>query len=79
MEALQVLLERAEVNHAAKNGFTALYGACRNGHVEAIRALVEAGADLSRADNNGFTPLSIARANNHEAAVQALVEAGATV
>ena len=60
---------------------TALHAAARNGHVGAITALVQAGADLHLVSKDGRTPLAVAQllyANNHKAAAQALMQAGAT-
>ena len=55
---MKALLESgAEVNHANKNGSTALYVAAQSGHVRATRALLEAGAEVNRAYNKGRTPL----------------------
>jgi ankyrin repeat protein len=68
----------AEVDHARNDGCTALHEAAENGRVEAILALVAAGAALNRADNEGRTPLAAARANDQEEAALALVQAGAT-
>lgn len=44
-------------NTSTVNGFTALHFACGNGHIETIRLLIEAGADVNSADNGGNTPL----------------------
>jgi ankyrin repeat protein len=64
------------VDHA--QGLTALCAAAHRGQVDAVRVLLEAGADPNRATNNGLTPLAFARAYTHEEAVLALMEAGAT-
>jgi hypothetical protein len=55
-----------------------LYGAAWNGHVEAIRALVAAGAEVVLAAN-GDTALNVAARRGHVEAARALVEAGAEV
>ena len=36
---------------------TALHGACRNGHLEIVKLLVEHGAFIEATDDNGITPL----------------------
>ena len=51
--------------------------ACRKGHLEVVRLLVEAGADKDKAGNHGSTPLSIARSGGHYEIAKLLVEAGA--
>ena len=53
--------------------------AARNGHVETIRALAAAGAEVKHMDNIGYTALHSAAYNNKVEAIQALVEAGAQV
>ena len=50
-----------------------------NGHVDAIRALKEAGADVSAKDEHGWTPMHWAAGNGHVDAIKALKEAGADV
>ena len=50
-----------------------------NGHVDAIKALKEAGADVSAQDNDGSTPMHWAAQNGHVDAIKALKEAGADV
>ena len=53
--------------------------ASRNGHVEVVRALVEAGASVDQARNDGVTPLCIASEEGHVEVVRVLVAAGASV
>jgi ankyrin repeat protein len=38
-------------------GRTALHCACKNGHLEVVKLLVEHGASIAATDNNGLTPL----------------------
>ena len=56
-----------------------LVGAARNGRVDAMRALLAAGAEVDRryAAGNQWTPLVHAIHKSQEAAVRALLEAGA--
>ena len=42
-----------------------LYIAASNGHLEVVRALLEAKADVDLADNDGVTPLFMAACNGH--------------
>ena len=63
------------VNTQDNDGLTALYVAAHSGHVEAIRALLKAGADADHANHNGFTALYGAAQNGHVEAIQVLVEA----
>ena len=60
-------------------GYTPLHGAVEYGHVEAIRVLLKAGADVHAQGQNGFTPLHVAAAKGHVEAVRALLKAGADV
>lgn len=72
-----LLKEGADVN--VKTGFynaIPLHYAAAIGHVEAIKELLNRGANLHQTDDEGWTPLHWA-ANNKLASTVALVEAGA--
>ena len=58
-------------------GETPLHRACYNGHLDVVRVLLEAGADLHATDNGGRTPLHRACDNGHLDVVRVLFEAGA--
>jgi chloramphenicol 3-O-phosphotransferase len=59
--------------------FTALYAAAMSGRVQAMQALLEAGAEVDHADSDGWTALHGASLLGHAEAVRALVGAGAEV
>jgi ankyrin repeat protein len=61
------------------NGYTPLYAAARNGHLEIVQALLKAGASVNKANHLGETPLYIAAENGHVKIVRTLIEAGADV
>ncbi len=46
-------------------------------HIDTLRALVDAGADVNLPDRSGQTPPALARARAFEAMVQVLERAGA--
>jgi ankyrin len=58
---------------------TPLMFAAREGHVEAARLLLDAGAEVNAADRNGITPLFMAIDNNRIPAARLLVERGADI
>jgi len=58
---------------------TPLLYAAREGHVDIVRLLLDAGANLEQADADGVTPLLIALMNEHAEAASFLVERGANV
>lgn len=62
-----------------KGGFYPLHYAARQGCVECIQVLVEAGADLDVVDPDRVSPLNLALINKHFDAAAALIEAGADV
>jgi len=72
-----VEVEGADVNKAAEGNPSPVVMAAQEGHVKAVRYLVEHGADKDKADELGRTPLIIAADNDHLAVVQYLVEQGA--
>lgn len=57
--------------------FSALDYAVREGHLEAVRALVDGGADVNRELEDGSTPLLRAILNNHHQLAMFLLEKGA--
>jgi len=59
-----------------KDGFTPLYVAAQNGHLEVVRFLVDAKADLNTADY-GNTPLAVAVHMGHGEVAALLRAAGA--
>jgi ankyrin repeat protein len=58
---------------------TPLMFAAREGHVDAARLLLEAGADGHAVDKNGITPLLMAIGSNRIPAARLLVERGADI
>ncbi|MDH4064296.1 MAG: ankyrin repeat domain-containing protein [Acidobacteriota bacterium] len=65
---------------AGQGGFTPLLFAARDGYVESVRALLEAGADINRAaDSDKNSPLLVALINGHFDLAAELVERGADV
>ena len=58
---------------------TILYDACKNGHVDAARLLLDKGAEVDRATEDGTTPLYIACYNGHVDAARLLLDNGADV
>jgi len=72
----------APLDHVNNLGWTALLEAIILGdggprHVETLRALVQAGADVNLADRGGVTPLAHARQRGYVAMVESLRNAGA--
>lgn len=60
-----------------KGRFTALHFAAREGQLEAVRALIEAGADLDVVDEEGTNALVLATLNGHLDVTGLLLDAGA--
>ena len=65
------LARGAGVNKAYRSGATPLYIAAQKGHVDALMALLVAGADRTR-KFKGATALDIARSKGHAAIVRLL-------
>ena len=71
----------AFIHAVDSNGWTACHIAAKEGHVEVLRRLVLAGADVNRAttDKLGHRPLTVAADYGNAAAIDYLVSAGAVV
>ncbi len=54
------------------DGITALMGAAEFGYTDAIKALIQAGANIEAKKNDGWNPLMIAAYNGHTEAVKVL-------
>jgi len=79
IEVVAWLVEHgADVNAAAKDGWTVLHSAASNG-IEVVAWLVEHGADVKAADKDGQTVLHWAASNGKLEVVAWLVERGADV
>jgi ankyrin repeat protein len=79
----RLLETNVDVDHVNRLGWTALLEAIILGdgdaaHVEVVRQLVEAGADVNLADGQGVTPLAHAEQRGYDEMVAILREAGAT-
>ena len=64
--------------HGARGPNKVLFAACAKGHVDAMRQLLDEGAEVNRA-NNGTTPLLMACMNGHADAARLLLDSGAEV
>ncbi len=79
----QLIAAGAPLDHVNNLHWTALIESIVLGnggprHVETLRALVKAGANLQLADRSRNTPLALARARGYGAMVKILLDAGAT-
>ena len=69
---------RAPGGNSTMGGQTALLFAARDGHLEAVKALVEAGADVDQINGGeGSSPMVIAVANGHYTVAKYLLDQGA--
>ncbi len=78
IESLDALLaEGVDVNETTKTGMTtALHLAALNGHNDAVKKLLAAGADMSAEDDSARTPFMCAAAEGRLAVMETLLEAG---
>jgi len=60
-------------------GMTPLLYAARDGRMDIVRMLLEAGADINQRDANEITPLIIAITNNHPDVARDLIDRGADI
>jgi len=80
-KAIEALTEghKEIINFTANDGSTALHVAAYNGRVEAIQALIKAGANINQQKNGGDTPLHAAACSGNVAAIRALLNANANI
>ncbi|XP_049793658.1 poly [ADP-ribose] polymerase tankyrase-1-like [Schistocerca nitens] len=79
-EELQVLLAagaNVRVRDENWSGWTALHWAAQWGHVEAVRRLVQGGAELDARDNCQSTPMHLAAFSGHATVVKMLAASSA--
>ena len=69
---------RAPGGNSAMGGMTALHFAARDGHLDAVAALVDAGADVNQVSGgDGSTPIVFATGSGHYTLAKYLLDAGA--
>lgn len=78
-EAVRALLKQgADVNQAQGDGMTALHWAAASGHVDLVKTLLYAGANVRATTRLGaYAPLHVASQGGHAAVIKTLVKAGA--
>lgn len=68
------------IRNVQSSGFgTLLHTACLNGHVDAIRLLISAGASVDTLDEDDMRPMHRACQSGSLEAVKALLESGADI
>jgi len=79
--AVEAILEghREIINLTTNDNSTALHLAAKNGKVEAIHALIRAGANINMTNNDVDTPLHAAADNGSVTAIRALLNANANI
>jgi ankyrin repeat protein len=73
-EKQQLELQQLLNGASSKSGCTPLWLATRAGHVDCVRLLLEAGADVTAANKDGFTPLQAAVKYKRQDMVELLTE-----
>ena len=78
---MRLLLDKGtDVNKADEDGQTPLLIACQKGHVDAVRLVLEKGAEVDQAEKKyGATPLFVACGHGHVDAARLLLDKGADV
>ncbi|KAM5172267.1 ankyrin repeat domain-containing protein 26 [Mantella aurantiaca] len=71
---IRQLLHKQDINQLDKENRTPLHLACANGHLDAVRLLVESKAKLNLCDNDSRTPLIKSTQCQHEPCAAVLLE-----
>ncbi len=81
LEGVKSLIEKDPelIDAKDKDGRTPLHWACRGVHLEAVKFLVEKGANVNAEDNNKVVPLHSLATQNNAAAIEILTAKGADV
>lgn len=82
LDVVQQLLEtrgKVDLEITFRDGTTPLFAAANQGHVEIVKVLVEAGANVNARSLNNATPICFAAAKGFTEIVQILAKAGAIV
>jgi uncharacterized protein len=67
----------ADIEHRDAAGSTVLVSAAKSGNVDAVRWLLDHGADMKAKDGRGKTALQWAESNRHEEVADLLRQRGA--
>jgi ankyrin repeat protein len=78
-ELLQQLGVDIDWRDPESKGRTALHRACRNGHLEVVKLLVEHGASIEATDNNGMTPFLEAAGGENLNLIRYMEEKGSDI
>jgi ankyrin repeat protein len=69
----------SKLRQTTDDGATPLYVTAYNGHIDTIRALLQAGANVEASQHYGARPLHVASMKGNTAAAMLLLDAGADV